>query len=310
MDDQIAKIIKKHYPEISNGWHVPVWGVITSINETPTDGVLSDEFRPYYAANIKVMTKKGKDSGIEMPNVAITSSFSESGGVLQLPKPGAVVSVQFLWGLPNKPYIDKVLPFGVALPETKTDELTLQSKRGVKVHLTQTGDIEVATDAAIISNSAERHTTTVNDHIERENVTSVTQGNVTETVGNVYQLAAIGAMYLLTTGNAEFSALGKMTLTSVGDLVEDVYSDRLSTIKGKLDMRVKEGTVRIGNEKVDITNTLYELIDIVSQMATTLATHTHTAPHGPTTAPIEGGQLSGHSSQSEALATKLKPIVS
>lgn len=140
---------------------------------------------------------------------------------------------------------------------------------------------------------------------ERESVTSVTHGNVTETVSNVYQLAAIRALHLLTTGDAEFSALGKMTLTSVGDLVEDVYSDRLSTIKGKLDMRVKKGTVRIGNDEVDITKTLYELIDVVSQMAT----HTHTAPHGPTTAPIEGGQLSGHSSQSEALATKLKPLI-
>lgn len=340
MDDQIAKIIKKHYPEISNGWHVPVWGVITGINETPANGSLSDEFRPYYAANVKIMTKKGKDSGIEMQNIAISSSFTESGGFLQLPDPGQVVSIQFLFGLPNKPYIDKVLPYGVSLPGIKTNELALQSREGVKVHLTQSGDIATITDAATINISAENNSSTISDIFERTNATITTNGNHKEVVSNVYQLATLGAMYLISAGNTELSALGDLTLTCGGDLNEDVIGSRIAKIKESLTLDVKgtitetsagdslekigenkqieakknfevnaKGKVSIGNDTVDVVKTLSELIDLVSKIALALSTHNHTIGTPTTAPPIQSALFAGHATLSESMKIKLMPIV-
>lgn len=327
MDNKIAKIIQKHYPEIANGWHVPLWAVITSINETPQSGSLSDPYRPYYCASVKILDKAGKETNTPtLSNIALSGSFSPSGGIMQIPEPGMIVTLQFAFGMPDKPYIDKILPYGITLPKLNTGEVIIQPRQGVKLHFQQDGSINTVTDSVINEQSNERNTSTGADTITRRSHATVTHENSTHEVGGTYQLTTFDALYLLTTGNGELSALKNLSLTAGENLEEFIYGDRISKIEKKLQFLIKDsesltldstgfhvvtekGKVRIGSKDVDIVKTLHDLIDIVSQLASTLATHTHTAPKGPTTAPIESGAISGQASQSSTLSNKLSIIL-
>ena len=328
MDNKIAKIIQKHYPEIANGWHVPLWAVITSINETPKSGSLSNPYRPYYCASVKILDKDGKETTAPvLSNIALSGSFSPSGGIMQIPEPGMIVTLQFAFGMPDKPYIDKILPYGIALPGLTTGETIIQPRQGVKLHFQQDGSINTITNSVINEQSNERNTSTGTYTSTRQSYTTLTNEDSNHEVGGIYQLAAFGALYLLTTGNGELSALKNLSLTTGENLNEFIYGDRISKIEKKLQFLIKDsesltldntgfhvvtekGKVRIGSKDVDIVKTLHDLINIVSQLASTLATHTHTAPKGPTTAPMEAGAISGQASQSSSLSDKLSIILS
>lgn len=328
MDNKIAKIIQKHYPEIANGWHVPLWAVITSINETPKSGSLSDPYRPYYCASVKILNKEGKETNAPiLSNIALSGSFSPSGGIMQIPEPGMIVTLQFAFGMPDKPYIDKILPYGITLPGLTTGEAIIQPRQGVKLHFQQDGSINTITDSVINEQSNERNALTGADTVTRRSHITLTNEDSNHEVGGIYQLAAYGALYLLTTGNGELSALKNLSLTAGENLEEFIYGERISQIEKKLQFLIKDsesltldntgfrvltkkGKVRIGSKDVDIVKTLHDLIDIVGQLASTLATHTHTTPKGPTTAPIESGAISGQASQSSTLNDKLNIILS
>ncbi|GEK13207.1 hypothetical protein [Aliivibrio fischeri] len=327
MDDKIAKMIQKHYPEIANGWHCPLWGRITSINETPKDGQLSDPYRPYYCASVKLLTKNGEETSTPiLSNIGISGSFSASGGIMQLPTPGAIVSIQFAFGMPDKPYIDKVLPYEISLPSIDIEEIKLQSRQGVQVHLQQDGTISTSTDGAINQHSNESNIKTGNE-IKQSQLQKLTinEHSLNEVVG-VYELLAYGGLYLVSTRNAELSALGKLSLTSGGDFEEFIYGSRISQIEEKLQISIKDagsisldsdgfnvnakkGKIQIGNDSIDIVKTLHTLIDIVGKLSNTLATHNHGTGVGPSTTPIQTAPISSYSVQLTTLMDKLKPIV-
>lgn len=341
MDEQIAKIITKHYPEIANGWHVPIWGIVNSINETPPDGCLSDNFRPYYCVSVNILSKDGQPTSIPtMENIAIAGNFSESGGIMQLPEPGMIVSIQFAFGMPDKPYVDRVLPYSVSMPGLERGEIVIQSRHGSKQLFAQDGSINLETDSAYNEYSREKNVKTGNETLNRHSASSKTSCNSIHDVGGIYQLAAFGAMYLLTTGNSELSALKNLSLTAGEDLKEDIYGERISEIKKKLsvcinkkgtlnidessfnltfddssmnldsnlNITVDNGSIKIGNLTVDIVTTLYSLIEIVSQLANTLSSHTHPTPKGPSGPPVESGMIASASLQSISQNTLLEAI--
>ena len=328
MDNKIAKIIQKHYPEIANGWHVPLWAVITSINETPKSGSLSNPYRPYYCASVKILDKDGKETTAPiLSNIALSGSFSPSGGIMQIPEPGMIVTLQFAFGMPDKPYIDKILPYGITLPGLVTGEAIIQPRQGVKLHFQQDGSINTITDSVINEQSNERNASTGTDTTTRQSYTTLTNEDSNHEVGGIYQLAALGALYLLTTGNGELSALKNLSLTAGENLEEFIYGERISQIEKKLQFLIKDsesltldntgfrvltkkGKVRIGNKNVDIVKTLHDLIDIVSQLALTVSAHTHPTPAGPTSPPIESGAIAGQSAQSTLIGAQLKLILS
>lgn len=327
MDDKIARIIKKHYPEMANGWHVPLWAKIASINESPSEGDLSDPFRPRYCASVNVLTKQGTEADLpQMHNIALAGSLSMEGGFLHLPEVGAIVTLAFAFGMPDKPYIDKVLPYGLTMPGIKPGEVIMQRRAGVNVHLDDEGNINLNTDRALNELSRAHNQNTGHSVSERLSRTTRTKAHSLHEVGGQFSLEALGALLLLTTGHAELSALESLTLTTADDLNENIAGKRQSVIDELLDIVVtqaghlnlsekgfdvliKDGGVRIGNEAVDVVATLYKLIDCVSQLANALSSHTHTAPHGPTSPPMQSGVISGQGSQADALAQKLEGIV-
>lgn len=327
MDDQISRIIKKHYPEIAQGWHVPVWAIVTSINENSNPGDVSDPFRPKYAVSLKLLDKNGSEAKApEMENITLSGSFSASGGIMQLPEPGSIVELDFAYGQLNKPYVRTVLPYGSTLPGCKPGEVAIQARKGASIQIDETGSINKETDRVIKQISAQLEQLTGHHNVKSTSKQSNITSHYIENVGGKYQLSALGALMLLTTGHAELSALESLNFTTASDLNENVAGKRQAVIKELLSFKVdknefkldknglilnlKSGPVNIGNDSANITDILYQLLDLVNQMATALSTHTHPTSMGPAGPSIDAGpSLAGQATQANALATQLKPLV-
>lgn len=327
MDDKIALIIKKHYPEIANGWHVPVWAIVTSINENVNDGDVSDRFRPRYAASAKLLDRTGKETGLVMENIALAGSFgANGGGMVQFPDEGSIVELAFAFGHVDKPYISNVLPFGLPLPECQPGEINIQSRTGSKVHFDASGNITTQTDRKLKQVASELEQITGKQVLEMLSRTSTVKSHVKEQVGGTFDLSALGALILQTAGHAELSSLESLNLTTASDLNENIAGKRQTVVKELLSILVDEnsklqidkngfeatvdgGYVYLGTQSVDVVKCLYDLCDAVSQIAQSLATHTHPTSVGPTSVPIQSGDFAGQGSQVEALAKKVGEVV-
>lgn len=328
MDDKISRIIKKHYPEIANGWHVPIWAVITTINENTHEGDLGNRYRPRYAASVRLLDKNGDIvvTAPPMQNIAIAGNFNSSGGILMLPEPGNTVELSFAFGHPDKPYISNVLPWSVTLPDHKSGEVTVQARKGVRMHIDSAGNIQHETDRKLTQLAAELEQIIGKMSVSATGRATAIQSHDKITVGGKYHLEALGALLLLTTGHVELSSLDSMNFTTASDLNENIAGKRQSMIKELLSLTVKDkgeirldknglslaikkGFVSIGNDSTDVVKVLYDLLDIVSQLANALTMHTHPHPEGLTSQPTNAGDIAGQGAQAEALAKKLKVIV-
>lgn len=311
MDEQIAKIIKKHYPEIAQGWHVPVWATVTTINENSNEGGLSDPFRPRYAVSLKLLDKAGNEAlAPEMQNIGLAGSFSASGGIMQLPEPGAIVELSFAFGQINKPYISNILPYGMTLAACRPGELIMQSRKGASMRIDESGNISHKTDKELtqISSALKQ----LIGHLETKATSKLndTRSHVIENVGGKYQLTSLGALLMLTTGHAELSALESINFTTASDLNENVAGKKRTLAGELLSLQVEnEGKITIGSKKVNTIEVLYQLTDIVNQLATSLSQHTHGTAVGPTSPPDVGGEIAGQGAQANALANKVKPLI-
>lgn len=327
MDDKIALIIKKHYPEMANGWHVPVWAIVTSINENVHEGDVADRFRPRYAASVKLLDRTGIETGLVMDNIALTGSFgANGGGIVQFPDEGAIVELCFAFGHVDKPYISNVLPFGLSLPKCQPGEINIQSRMGSGIHFDASGNITTQTDRKLKQVAAELEQITGKQTLEMLSRTSTVKSHVKEEIGGTLDLTALGALILQTAGHAELSSLESLTLTTASDLNENVAGKRQTTIKELLSIVIDEksklqidkngfeatvdsGYVYLGTQSVDVVKCLYDLCDAVSQMAQSLAMHTHPTSVGPTSVPTQSGDFAGQGAQVEALAKQVKQVV-
>lgn len=327
MDDKIALIIKKHYPEIANGWHVPVWANVTNINENVNEGDVSDRFRPRYAVSAKLLDRTGKETGLVMENIALTGSFGFSGGgMVQFPQEGAIVELSFAFGQVDKPYISNVLPFGLSLPECKPGEINIQSRTGSKIHFNDSGNITQQTDHKLKQVANELEQITGKQVLDMLSRTSKVKSHAKEEVGGTFDLSALGALILQTAGHAELSSLESLNLTTASDLNENIAGKRQTVVKELLSILVDDksklqidkngfeatvdgGYVYLGTQSVDVVKCLYDLCDAVSQIAQSLAMHTHPTSVGPTSMPIQSSDFAGQGSQVEAIAKQVQQVV-
>lgn len=311
MDEQIANIIRKHYPEIGQGWHVPAWATVTTINENSNEGDLSDPFRPRYAVSLKLLDKSGNETlAPEMQNIGLAGSFSASGGIMQLPEPGAIVELSFAFGQINKPYISNILPYGMALAACRPGELVMQARKGASMRIDESGNISQETDKELKQISSKLKQLIGHIETKATSKSNDTRSHVIENVGGKYQLTSLGALIMLTTGHAELSALESINFTTASDLNENVVGKKQALVGELISYQVEDGgKINIGSKTVNTIDILYQLANIVNQLATTLSTHTHGTGVGPTTPPVESGDIAGQAAQANTLATKVKPLL-
>lgn len=128
----------------------------------------------------------------------------------------------------------------------------------------------------------------------------------------------MGALKLLSGGSASLAAVDdlhqatgrdlnlvmgqKLNATVGGDLHEQIQGLRKSV--AGISQRLQAPKTRLVSESVNVLQVLCDLLDLVQQMNTQLAGHTH----GPTPSPSNAAAFVSAAAKAGMLASKLKPI--
>lgn len=316
MEQELKRLIRREFPELASGYHLPHFARVEAISDTAVDGGLSDPFRPRYAVDLAVLTAKGNVDQ-ELPifrsvPLPITAAGLER-GMFGFPEPGAIVEVAFGYGMPDKIFIRQVLPWHSSVPAISPGETVFQSAPGVCDRTRANGDKERRTHGKITDACQHHHldahttTTTVRDDYTNANTS-------TEHIIGKKEIEALGAVTINSGGALNLGALDNLNITTASDLnavaARDLVevcgniANRLAVLKQLIKVQ-DGGTVWIGSESVNALEILSELIGVVSSIATTTATHTHPSVG----ACSQGAAFSALATTANGLKTELDPVV-
>lgn len=160
--------------------------------------------------------------------------------------------------------------------------------------------IEREVEAMGNTETFQSHTRTVDDHS-------------TEFVGGIKTIEALGALKLLSGGSASLAAVDDMHQATGRDFNLVVGQKHDATVGGDMEERI-EGlrksvaavslqmiapTSHVGSESVNIFQVVCDLLDLVQQMNTQLASHTH----GPTPPPSNAAAFTADAAQALQIGT-------
>ncbi len=149
------------------------------------------------------------------------------------------------------------------------------------------------------------------NNVEQHQVSDVqVETHSTESVGGIKKLEALGALKLLSGGSASLAAVDDLHMATGRDLNLAIAKKLNTAVGGDLLERVKGARRSIaaktwlGSESVNVLQVLCDLIDVVIQMNTELASH----QHGPSPIPNNSASFAGHAAIGVELSGQLKPI--
>ncbi|WP_420299466.1 hypothetical protein [Edwardsiella tarda] len=333
--------IEKEFPELAGGQHLPRLGRIEAISDVSALGDICDPFRPRYAADVQLLDAKGEpDSRVPVyPAVPLPSVMGgPETGMMGFPHPGTVVEIAFAGGQPDRPFIRQILPYRWSLPAVGPDEQVQQLRGDVSQRATSRGDWVRETDQRIEDRAREHHI--IADEasscvVER---TATVSGDDVLTVGGAarrqvlgsYMLASLGDIDLHTAGSQRHAIGGTLAQAVGGDLNQAiggnasryVAQDDSAEVDGDLSEKVAgirksmakaqqfmAGSTWIGSPEVNLLSLFGQMLDVVQELATTAAAHTHPGDSGGTTGkPNQSGAFTGQGSKAGQINQTLQSI--
>lgn len=323
----IQRQVESAYPELASGLHLPKFARVEAPSEDVSTGNIADPFRPRFAVDLQLLDGDGnpaKDTPI-YPAVPLPVPMAGSeSGMFQFPPPGTLVEVGFSDGRPDKPFVRQTMPQGQNLPAVKPGEQLQQQRDGVSQRVTVAGDWERQTDQAIKETSmtraiqADDETRTL---VVRE--TTIQATDKTTVLGTATLLA--GAVVHVAEGDYSIGTSGDMTV-SCKNVKRSVSANLNDTITGNADITVGAAltekitgirrsvaqaqqliapTVKLGTDAINVLTLLTDTLDVVSELATIAATHTH-----PDTGPSQqAGEFNKTAAKTATLKTKYGPLI-
>lgn len=283
---------------------------------------MCDDFRPRFGVDVQVLLPDGEPD----PDLPILNSLpvpapmgGQEAGMFGFPEEGTTVVVSFAYGLPNKPFIQQILPHGLSLPRVPKGDQVWQHSEACQQRVDADGNWLRQTDGKIQDKAIEREVESLSNTERYQNHACSVDDHSTESVGGVKTIEALGALKLLSGGSASLASVDdlhqatgrdlnlvvgqKHNATVGGDMREQIQGLRESLIKG--DQRLQAAKTWLGSEGVNVLQVLCDLLDLVEQMNAQLASHTH-GSNPPTNAAAftEAGVLAA------VLALKMKTITS
>ena len=149
MEAVFKRLIRRLFPELTAGLHLPRWGRVEALPELPNkDEAFSDPFYPRYAADVQLLDENGNptENGLLQAIPLPVPGLGEQSGRLEPPAIGTIVEIAFAYGRPDKPFVRCVLPFGFSLPQIKQGESRYQQRDGVHRLVDEHGNFEHKTD--------------------------------------------------------------------------------------------------------------------------------------------------------------------
>ena len=321
MDDAIRRAVERQFPELTGGYHLPRFARVVAVADAPADAGLCDDFRPRYAVDIVVLGPDDEPdpampllTGVPLP----LPTGGEEMGIYAFPEEGTRVVVCFAYGLPNKPYIQSILPHGLSMPKVPKGDQVWQHSEAAQQRVDADGNWLRQTDGKIRDQAIEREVEALDNREQFQSHTQTIDDHSTETVGGVKKIEALGALKLMSGGSASLAAVDDLHQATGRDLNLVVGQKHNATVGGDMQERIEglrrsvAGTEQrlqapknwIGSESVNLFQVFCELLEIVQQMNSQISTHTH----GPTPPPGNASAFIGYGAKASTLLTTMKPI--
>lgn len=313
MEDAIRRSVERQFPELTGGYHLPRFARVIGVADAPASAGICDDFRPRYAVDLQLLDENDEPdpalpvlAGVPLP----LSVGGDEMGFMGFPEEGTRVVVCFAYGLPSKPYVQTILPHGLSLPKVPKGDQVWQHSEAAQQRVDADGNWSRQTDGRIRDKSIDREVESLTNTEHHQSSTVEVDDHSTESVGGIKAIEALGALKLLSGGSASLAALDDLHLASGRDLNLVVAQKLNATIGGELlerIMGVRKSVAPknwIGSESVNVLQVLCDVIDLVIQMNTDIASHQHASSPIPTNA----ASFAGHASTGTQLSGQLKPI--
>ena len=321
MDDAIRRSVERQFPELTGGYHLPRFARVVAVADAPAGAGICDDFRPRYAVDIEVMGPDGEPdtklpilAGVPLP----LPTGGEEMGIYAFPEEGTQVVVCFAYGLPHKPYIQTILPHGLSMPSVPKGDQVWQHSEACQQRVDADGNWLRQTDGKILDKAIEREVEAMGNTERYQSHTRTVDDHSTESVGGIKTLEALGALKLLSGGSASLAAVDdlhqatgrdlnlvvaqKYNAAIGGDMAEKIEGLRKSVTA--VSQQLQAPKTWIGSQGVNLFQVVCETLDLLQQMNTQLAAHTH----GPTPPPGNAAAFTANAATAAQMAGKLKPI--
>lgn len=321
MEDAIRRAVERQFPELTGGYHLPRFARVTAVADAPADAGLCDDFRPRYAVDIVVLGPDDEPdpampplSGVPLP----LPTGGEEMGVYAFPEEGTRVVVCFAYGLPNKPYIQSILPHGLSMPKVPKGDQVWQHSAAAQQRVDADGNWLRQTDGKIRDQAVEREVEALDNREQFQSHTRAVDDHSTETVGGVKKIEALGALKLMSGGSASLAAVDDLHQATGRDLNLVVGQKHSATVGGDMQERI-EGLRQsmagisqrmqapkswIGSQDVNLFKVVCETLDLLHETNIQLAAHVH----GPTPPPGNASVFKAVAVSANQLGAKLKLI--
>ncbi|KIK82983.1 hypothetical protein [Pseudomonas sp. W15Feb9B] len=321
MEDAIRRAVERQFPELTGGYHLPRFAQVIAVADAPADAGLCDDFRPRYAVDIVVLGPDDEPdpaipplSGVPLP----LPTGGEEMGIYAFPEEGTRVVVCFAYGLPNKPYIQSILPHGLSMPKVPRGDQVWQHSGAAQQRVDADGNWLRQTDGKIRDQAIEREVEALDNREQFQSHTRAVDDHSTETVGGVKKIEALGALKLLSGGSASLAAVDDLHQATGRDLNLVVGQTLNATVGGDMHERI-EGLRRvvagesqrmhapknwIGSDAVNLFQIVCDTLDLLQLMNSQLAAHTH----GPSPVPSNAAAFTEQASQANKFGATLKAI--
>jgi hypothetical protein len=321
MDDAIRRSVERQFPELTGGYHLPRFGRVVAVPDAPAAPGLCDDFRPRFGVDVEVLLPDGEPdpvlpilTGLPLP----APMGGQEAGMFGFPEEGTTVVVSFAYGLPHKPFITQILPHGLSLPRVPKGDQVWQHSEACQQRVDADGNWLRQTDGKIQDKAIEREVEAMQNTESFQSHTRTVDDHSTESVGGIKKIEALGALKLLSGGSASLAAVDDLHQATGRDLNLVVGQNHNATVGGDMEERILglRQTVSgvsqrihapkswIGSEDVNLFRVVCETLDLLQEMNTQLAIHTH----GPTPVPSNAAVFSDQAKKTALMGDALKVI--